>query len=117
VVVVSHTKHVLTAALRTIWWFVNLFMTGQKLKKLPYMSTRYIQLSYRFFSLQATLVTLYYLFQYVVVIVFITQVTHDISMRDMCAFSYDNSCVACVRVCDLGTEPSGACRACSQLPA
>jgi hypothetical protein len=50
-------------------------MTGQKLKKLPYMSTRYIQLSYRFFSLQATLVTLYYLFQYVVVIVFITQVT------------------------------------------
>lgn len=48
-------------------------MTGRKLKKLPYMSTRYIQLSYRFFSLQATLVTLYYLFQYVVVIVFITQ--------------------------------------------
>lgn len=37
------------------------------------MSTRYIQLSYRFFSLQATLVTLYYLFQYVIVIVFITQ--------------------------------------------
>jgi hypothetical protein len=75
VVVVSYTKHMLTASHRTIWWFVNLFMTGQKLKKLPYMSTRYIQLSYRFFSLQATLVTLYYLFQYVVVIVFITQVT------------------------------------------
>ena len=37
------------------------------------MSTRYIQLSYRFFSLQATLVTLYYVVQYVVVIVFITQ--------------------------------------------
>ena len=37
------------------------------------MSTRYIQLSYRFFSLQATLVTLYYVFQYVIVIVFITQ--------------------------------------------
>jgi hypothetical protein len=37
------------------------------------MSTRYIQLSYRFFSLQATLVTLYYLFQYVIVIVFITR--------------------------------------------
>jgi hypothetical protein len=37
------------------------------------MSTRYIQLSYRFFTLQATLVTLYYLFQYVVVALFITQ--------------------------------------------
>ena len=58
---------------RTAWWFIRLFLTGQRLKKLPYMSTRYIQLSYRFFSLQATLVTFYYLFQYAVVIFFISQ--------------------------------------------
>lgn len=57
----------------TIWWFIRLYYTGIKLKKLPYMSTRYIQLSYRFFTLQATLVTLYYIFQYVIVIFFISQ--------------------------------------------
>jgi len=57
----------------TVWWFFRLYRTGSTLKKLPYMSTRYIQLSYRYFSLQATLVTLYYVFQYVVVIIFISQ--------------------------------------------
>ena len=57
----------------TIWWFIRLYYTGVKLKKLPYMSTRYIQLSYRFFTLQATLVTLYYIFQYIIVIFFISQ--------------------------------------------
>lgn len=57
----------------TIWWFIRLWITGSKLTKLPYMSTRYIQLSYRYFTLQATLVTLYYVFQYVIVIFFITQ--------------------------------------------
>jgi len=57
----------------TIWWFIRLYYTGTKLKKLPYMSTRYIQLSYRFFTLQATLVTLYYIFQYMIVIIFITE--------------------------------------------
>ena len=47
----------------SITWFVGLYLANKKLNNLPYMSTRYIQLSYRFFSLQATLVTLYYFAQ------------------------------------------------------
>jgi hypothetical protein len=56
----------------TIYWFIQLYITGKKLKKLPYMSTRYMQLSYRFFAVQATLVTLYYVLQYAAVIYFIS---------------------------------------------
>jgi hypothetical protein len=52
-------------------WFVRLFLTHRKLKRLPYMTTRYIQLSYRFFLLQATLVTVYYVFQYAFVLYWI----------------------------------------------
>ena len=48
----------------TMWWFFSLYYTGQVLKKRRYMDTRYLQLSFRFFSLQATLVTLYYVTQY-----------------------------------------------------
>lgn len=55
----------------TIWWFFSLYYTGQALKKLRYMDSRYLQLSFRFFSLQATLVTLYYVAQYFVIIYFI----------------------------------------------
>lgn len=57
-----------------IWmivWFIRLFLTHRKLKRLPYMTTRYIQLSYRFFLLQATLVTIYYIFQYAFVLYWI----------------------------------------------
>lgn len=50
-----------------VWWFVSIFRTAKALSKLPYMTSRYIQLWFRFFTLQATLVTLYYLFQYFVV--------------------------------------------------
>jgi hypothetical protein len=53
-------------------WFIRLFNTHRKLKRLPYMTTRYIQLSYRFFLLQATLVTVYYLFQYLFVIYYLS---------------------------------------------
>lgn len=62
-------------ALIWIWtfaWCVRLYLTAKQLKRLPYMTTRYIQLSYRFFSLQATLVTIYYVFQYAFVIYFIS---------------------------------------------
>lgn len=45
-------------------WFVYLYLTGSKLSKLPYMSTRYLQLSFRFFNLQAVLLTVYYIAQY-----------------------------------------------------
>ena len=49
-------------------WYHTLKKTTLTLQRLPYMSTRYLQLSFRFFSLQATLVAIYYLFEYGVVI-------------------------------------------------
>lgn len=52
----------------SILWYHTLKKTTKTLQKLPYMSTRYLQLSFRFFSLQATLVAIYYLFEYGVVI-------------------------------------------------
>eukprot|EP01042_Synura_sphagnicola_P004278 gene4278-5412_t len=52
----------------TLWWFYSLWYTGRALQRLPYMSTRYLQLSFRFFLLQATLVALFYVFQYFTVI-------------------------------------------------
>ena len=52
----------------TIWWIYSLWYTGRALQRLPYMSTRYLQLSFRFFLLQATLVALFYVFQYFAVI-------------------------------------------------
>ena len=52
----------------TIWWFWTLWSSFRVLQRVPYMSTRYLQLSFRFFSLQATLVAMYYIFQYFVVI-------------------------------------------------
>lgn len=63
-------------SLLSLWaliWVVRLRYTGQRLKQLPYMTTRYIQLSYRFFTIQATLVTLYYVFQYGAVIYLLTR--------------------------------------------
>jgi hypothetical protein len=58
-------------SLLIIWslmWYHTLKKTTRTLQKLPYMSTRYLQLSFRFFSLQASLVAIYYLFEYGVVI-------------------------------------------------
>eukprot|EP01031_Cornospumella_fuschlensis_P047869 gene47869-58645_t len=60
-----------------LYWLVILYRTGNKLKRLPYMSTRYMQLSYRFFVVQATLVTLYYVLQYAAVIYFISLGARD----------------------------------------
>ena len=54
-----------------LWWFYSLYWTGKSLEKLPYMSTRYLQLSYQFFLTQAALVTIYYVFQYLIVIYFV----------------------------------------------
>lgn len=62
----------------TLWWFYTIWHTGKALSKLPYMSTRYLQLWFRFFSLQATLVTLYYVFQYFVTIYYIFHYTPDV---------------------------------------
>lgn len=49
-----------------IWWCVSLYRTAKVLSKYPYMLTRYIQLWFRFFTIQATLLTLYYLCQYAI---------------------------------------------------
>lgn len=56
-----------------VWWFIVLYNTGNILAKLPYMSTRYLQLSYRFFFLQASLVTIYYVLQNSYVLYLISQ--------------------------------------------
>lgn len=55
----------------TLWWFYSIYSTGIALQKLPYMTTRYLQLSFRFFSLQATLVTLYFTIENLLVIYYL----------------------------------------------
>ena len=70
--IVFSCLYMILLLLWTLIWFVRLFLTSRRLKQLPYMSTRYIQLSFRFLFLQATLVTLYYCFQYASVVYFIT---------------------------------------------
>eukprot|EP01034_Spumella_vulgaris_P022016 gene22017-28109_t len=65
-------RWLIVVLLWTVLWFTRLIITARRLNKLPYMSTRYIQLSYRFFSLQATLVTVYYVCQYLAVVYFIS---------------------------------------------
>jgi len=58
-----------------IWagtWFYDIYYAHATLNKLPYMLTRYLQLSHRFFTIQAISVTFYYVFQYVVVIYLIS---------------------------------------------
>jgi hypothetical protein len=54
-----------------IWWLTTLYLTGRALQRLPYMNTRYIQLSFRFFTLQALMVAVYYVFQIGAVIFFL----------------------------------------------
>ena len=61
----------LLMAVWTIYWLTTLFLTGRKLRSLPYMSTRYLQLSYRFFLLQAYLLAAYFVFQHYFVIFFL----------------------------------------------
>lgn len=51
-----------------IWWLSSLYYTGTTLQQVPYMSTRYLQLSFRFFCLQASFVTTYYFLEYGVVV-------------------------------------------------
>lgn len=53
-------------------WFATIYLSQQKLDSLSYMSTRYLQLSFRFFFMQATLVTVYYILQYAATIYFIS---------------------------------------------
>lgn len=61
------------------WWIWTLVHTYKILQRLPYMSTRYLQLSFRFFCLQASLVTFFYLIQYSYVMYFVTS---QRSLRD-----------------------------------
>lgn len=52
----------------SLWWFSSLWSTAIVLRKVPYMTTRYLQLSFRFFALQASFVATYYILEYGVVI-------------------------------------------------
>lgn len=63
-----------------LWWFYSIYYTGHVLQKLPYMSTRYLQLSFWFFSIQAVLVSLYYAVQYAVVLYYIFLQTRNEQM-------------------------------------
>ena len=35
-----------------IWWIIRMYISGNTLNKVPYMQTRYLQLSFRFFTLR-----------------------------------------------------------------
>jgi len=53
-----------------IWWLYSMYVAVPKqLLKKPYMRTRYLQLSFRFFRWQGSLVFLYYVMQYSAVMV------------------------------------------------
>ncbi len=59
----------------TVWGFYCLWSCSAVLRRLPYMNTRYLQLWFRFFFLQASLVALYYVFEYAVVTLFISKIS------------------------------------------
>ena len=63
-------------------WFILLYKSTKKLAKLSYMSSRYIQLSYRFYITQVILIIIYYLTQYVIVIYYILYNTHTTHTTD-----------------------------------
>lgn len=77
--------YMLLTMLWAIGWFIQLYFTGKKLRKLPYMNTRYLQLSYRFFFVQATLLTIYYVLQYVAVVYYMTEGSNnDYDLTSVC---------------------------------
>lgn len=66
---------ILYIVLQWIWvlcWLYNIIAAHRALNKLPYMSTRYLQLSHRFFTTQSAAVVIFYLFQYITVIYFLS---------------------------------------------
>lgn len=72
---IAYYSLVVALAVWSFSWLMSLWRNGRMLEGLPYMNTRYLQLSYRFFLLQASLATLYYIFEYAVVIYFISDHT------------------------------------------
>ena len=48
-----------------IWWIIRMYISGNTLNKVPYMQTRYLQLSFRFFYFEAILVLCYYFVQFI----------------------------------------------------
>lgn len=68
-----------------IWWFVELYQTGSYLRKIRYMDSRFLQLSFRFFFLQATLVAMFYLLQDVAILYFIIKNSRDDWTTDITA--------------------------------
>jgi hypothetical protein len=55
----------------TFYWVYCSRRTYRKLNKLSYMKTRYIQLSFRFFVMQATLIVIYLMAIFIICILFI----------------------------------------------
>jgi hypothetical protein len=79
------TMYILLLWIFVIRWFYLLFLTRQELRSLPYMGTRYLQLSYRFFLLQATLLTLFYIFEYGYILISLANnaTTNNVSVTDL----------------------------------
>lgn len=58
----------------TVWamcWIYFMRRTYKKLNKISYIKTRYIQLSFRFFLMQATLIVIYFMAVFIICIIYI----------------------------------------------
>ena len=62
--VVASLTFLVSFVLFSLIWCGRLIVTYRQLNTLPYMATRYQQLFFRFFLIQASLVALFYVFQY-----------------------------------------------------
>lgn len=66
-------------AIWTIAWFISLYNTSKVLDKLSYMTTRYVQLSFRYVFLVSSLLILYYLSQILVISYYLFSVNDNSS--------------------------------------
>lgn len=81
--VVYVVSGILVLLLQTVWslWLIALIIiTGQVLRSLPYLQTRFQQLPYRFFVLQASLFAAVILFEYVHAIVKLARSSKDTNL-------------------------------------
>lgn len=74
-----------------ITWFLSLYHTSKTLESLPYMSTRYLQLSFRFVVLVSSLLIVYYFCQIIVISYFIVELGDKVySHNDILDSSTEN---------------------------
>eukprot|EP01116_Phalansterium_solitarium_P024518 TRINITY_DN9005_c0_g1_i1.p1 TRINITY_DN9005_c0_g1~~TRINITY_DN9005_c0_g1_i1.p1 ORF type:complete len:904 (-),score=184.14 TRINITY_DN9005_c0_g1_i1:391-3102(-) len=71
VLLVAGVVAVLCGVCWPVWYLITLYRTGKKLNALPFLSTRYRQLAFRFILLQSTLVVVYLIGKLVVTLFFV----------------------------------------------